>query len=800
MRQVQIYIEDTRESGNYNELELFQDETININLSVQNVKDISKVFTEFTQSFTVPASKTNNAIFRHFYENAVEINTAVYDPRLRRPAYIEINRKFFRNGKIQLEKSNLKNGQVESYTITFYGTIINLKDIFGEDKLSDLDYTSIAFNSTGTEVYNRITDYSTDYDVRYPLISSDRLWSYGDSTSTDITTNAGAIAYSELNPALKVRKIFDLIALKYGINFTGLFLSDARFNDLFLWYKQKKENTYTTDKQQINIISGNNDTFQDKPLSGNYYAIYEAPSDVINSVGSSYFPQAYFEQFPVPSYTRVRQTKEIKIHVTNVSSNTINYYFDVFINGQYSKTITGKGIGTYQIVGLNENGRVTVYAYSDGSNTIDTVYESVLQFGSTARVDSVFSKNAQLVFVGTTNLSGNAPNIKVSDFVSGILKMFNLTITAESIDTFLIEPLDWWYTKGGIIDITRYVDTDSIDVAKVPLYNQIDFKFKESKSFLNTEFKSNNGRDYGNVSQKFFFDGGKYEVQVPFENLLQTAFEDQALQVGYVLDENQNSYVPEPILLYQRPLNTTGTKNLKFDDGSTIQTIGSYVPLSQDVLFSGVEYTLNFSPEQSSLLNLNIANTHYATWYKAYFDSLFDYKNRLVTVKTVFPISILTNLRLNDRLIIRDKRYIINQINANLNTGEVSLELMNDLRAIANDLVPYGSLVSSSSGSFNIPVNLINGATEVSLSSPNAGVSLSSTTLTADSYVTVTYPANPTAEFEIITEDGANDIITSDLFGIKNEESTINIIQINQTHTLQNGGELVNYTYIEQQP
>ena len=38
MRQVQIYIEDTRESGNYNELELFQDETININLSVQNVK------------------------------------------------------------------------------------------------------------------------------------------------------------------------------------------------------------------------------------------------------------------------------------------------------------------------------------------------------------------------------------------------------------------------------------------------------------------------------------------------------------------------------------------------------------------------------------------------------------------------------------------------------------------------------------------------------------------------------------------------------------------------------------------
>ena len=45
----------------------------------------------------------------------------------------------FRRGRIQLEKSNVKNGQVENYTITFYGQLTSLKDLFGEDKLSDIE-------------------------------------------------------------------------------------------------------------------------------------------------------------------------------------------------------------------------------------------------------------------------------------------------------------------------------------------------------------------------------------------------------------------------------------------------------------------------------------------------------------------------------------------------------------------------------------------------------------------------------------------------------------------------------------
>ena len=115
-RIVDVYVETVIDSGNYSKIELFNDEKIDISLSVQNVQDISKVYTHFTQSFTVPASPINNAIFEHFYQSDVD---SVNNPNKRRSSYIEIGLTPFRAGKLQLEKSNIKNGKTDSYTVAF---------------------------------------------------------------------------------------------------------------------------------------------------------------------------------------------------------------------------------------------------------------------------------------------------------------------------------------------------------------------------------------------------------------------------------------------------------------------------------------------------------------------------------------------------------------------------------------------------------------------------------------------------------------------------------------------------------
>ena len=59
-RELQLYIQNTR-------VDLFKDETVSLTDSIQNVKDIAKIFTTFTKTFTLPASSTNNKLFKHYY-------------------------------------------------------------------------------------------------------------------------------------------------------------------------------------------------------------------------------------------------------------------------------------------------------------------------------------------------------------------------------------------------------------------------------------------------------------------------------------------------------------------------------------------------------------------------------------------------------------------------------------------------------------------------------------------------------------------------------------------------------------
>ena len=126
MRSVQVYVEGQR-------LELFNDEQITVKSEQQNIADISAVRTDFSQTFhNTCESINNNKIFKHFYESAVDSNT---DHNIRRSATIEIDLIPFKKGQIQIEKSQLKNGQVNNYSVTFYGEVIALKDKFGDELL-----------------------------------------------------------------------------------------------------------------------------------------------------------------------------------------------------------------------------------------------------------------------------------------------------------------------------------------------------------------------------------------------------------------------------------------------------------------------------------------------------------------------------------------------------------------------------------------------------------------------------------------------------------------------------------------
>ena len=98
MNKVDLYIDGTRADA-------FNDESITLNLSVQNIQDIGKVFGEFSQTFSLPATKVNNGIFSHYYN--VDI-VGGFDANTRVDAFIEVNTILFREGVVELEGLQLR--------------------------------------------------------------------------------------------------------------------------------------------------------------------------------------------------------------------------------------------------------------------------------------------------------------------------------------------------------------------------------------------------------------------------------------------------------------------------------------------------------------------------------------------------------------------------------------------------------------------------------------------------------------------------------------------------------------------
>ena len=107
---VGIYIKNSY-TLEFDRVELFADEKISVTSSIQNINNIGATYSDFSQTFTVPATKNNNKIFKHWYENSLDTQ---FSTLVKADAYIELDTIPFRIGKIQLESCDIKNNNPQS--------------------------------------------------------------------------------------------------------------------------------------------------------------------------------------------------------------------------------------------------------------------------------------------------------------------------------------------------------------------------------------------------------------------------------------------------------------------------------------------------------------------------------------------------------------------------------------------------------------------------------------------------------------------------------------------------------------
>jgi hypothetical protein len=640
-------------------LELFKDETISITSSVQDINDISKIFTDFSQSFTVPASDHNNAIFKHWYDNSIDNG---FDARLRINAFIELDTIPFRSGKIQLERAQYKNGVIDNYQLTFIGSLVSLKDKFTGKQLKDIDFSQYDFAYSGTVVKNRVTT-SGNLDIKFPLITSKNVWQYGGGgaavTNWDISNNATPIYTSDLFPAMKVSSIFDAIAMNLGISFDldSTFLTDSRFTRAFLWLKN-------TDlfEQKFKVTKIN---FQTNTSTTGTQGMFNVFTDTLT-----------YTKPIAPAYL-----SQSNITFTFTSSG-IPFTFYVYRNGVKlnEQSFVTQTSPMYLEAPLGESGAYTFHISATSPVTYTSVYYFETKVGATTTSDVTVTQSTSQTTDTVLDVASYMPDISLEEFFTGILRMFNLTCYSVEDSVYKIEQLEDWYNAGEIKDISKYVITDNIDIEKSKTYKRIKFNYQPSECFLNKQYLGAANHEYGDLNYELENDGEEYTIQLPFENLLFQKFSGNDLQVGYSLKVGFDNYIPKPVILYE--YGTLTSASFKINDGSSTSTASAYNVFGQDTNISSVNWTLNFGAEQSTFTNDIETNTLYANYYADYINNIFNIKARIVKVKAIMPVPVLSALKLNDRVVIRDKRYTINSFTTDLTTGEVSLDLLNDFRTI----------------------------------------------------------------------------------------------------------------------
>ena len=664
---IEIYIGSER-------IDTYKDEDVNITLNIQNVQDISKLFTDYTQNFQVPASRQNNDVFKHYYNADI---SGGFQAALRQDATIFVNKELFREGSIELISVDMANGKPSAYEVVFFSAGVNLKDLFGEDELTDLDLSTYNHPYSGATIRGAFegTTPLNGGDVIYPLISPVRDWIYDSASSThddnDLAyhtqNDTHGLNYYQLKPAIRISKLIDAIESKYGITFTSSFFSNSKFTDLYLWAHRREgymffgqENGFTA--EAINFGSATGSGF-----------------DIIDDVAT--IPSTY-DRF-------------LWLYSTN---STSDYQVHFYINGVYYTSRSHSGSVTNEDIyfsGLSTGDRIQMrfsppVDWDGGTITLNSVDASGVEFTNPANVYWTASTSRAQSFSTAVVMADQMPEQKVYDFFIGLVKMFNLVVEPTSRTKFIVEPLDDWYALGTNHEVSEYVDISSQKIERPELYRRISFNYQEAGSYIEEAYRNaNGGIGYGDLRADFTFDGGELSAETTFELMKYTKLDDPSNGVtnwvcGKSIDKEGKPYIGEPVIFYSPSTIDISAYPIGFLDetGLTDNTPSDQMYLVSNInneVAADVTQMLSYGLEVDPFHEQSFSQTLYNQFWEDYITDLYSTQRRIYKMKAILPFKVIAQLRMNDKLDIGGRRYVINSLQVNLRTEEATLELLNDV-------------------------------------------------------------------------------------------------------------------------
>jgi hypothetical protein len=709
MQELQLYIESDR-------LDLFKDETVSLTQTIQNVKQIDKLFTAFTKTFSVPASKTNNKIFQHYYNfNIVD----GYDARKKKAGRIELNTLPFQTGRIRLDGVTLKNNLAHTYKITFFGNTVELTDILGEDKLGSLAFSNskydLTYSAAGVLAKMQQATGANAYVITPLITHTDRLFFQSGVNTQDSnnlwyhSSHHQGVWWNQLKFALRLYEIIKEIEIKYtvanGYNTSLVFSEDffstsnLSFYDLYMWL-HRKSGAVQPD-QQI-------PTFES--LVNNWTA---SASQIIVDYSTI--------TIPATLVTAPNKITTNTITCTPIGADAAKpYSVVVSLNGSTVFTST-QAAGTQTILpGLNflvANGVYTVsIIHPQTSGTI--VFTSIEWEISGEVSGGVYNDTAtRNSFTASESfdfqIPQQIPDVTIMSFLTGLFKMFNLVAYVNDSGEIVVRPLEAtsgvdysYYTSADIngldapvdYNISEYVDTTESEVNIALPYKEIVYAYEGTGTYLakqhnqlfgtswgalkyigGTDTDGTGGLNYNTATEIYKviapFEHMKYERLVNVTNSLLTT-----IQWGWSVNENSQPYVGKPLIFYG--IRQSGGTDISYRSSSNAASSEDAYWIPSNALYqsssSGKE-NIHFNNElnEYEVNSDQFTETLFSVYHSEYIIDVFNQARRLTQITSYLPLRIIYNFKLNDTFTINSKTYRINSITTELQSGKSKMELLN---------------------------------------------------------------------------------------------------------------------------
>ena len=707
-------------------LDMFGDESISIKTMVKDLSDPKKLFTAFSRSFTVPASKKNNRIFRHYYN--IDITNGL-DSRELIPAKILMNNTTYKVGNISIESVRMNAGVAVHYKIKFVGKLSELARKIGQDKLTDLDWSD--YNIADFDAFDEFdkgSSYgaSTTWDLLFPLASRSNRFLYDETTSSLGIEGARNIAFVNSSPqddygiraqdvigALRVGRILDQIETAYGFTFTGAFTNDY-IQELYLWLqKPDKERT------------GDNSTQLATNLQ---WQAGDSDTTLISAIGG----EGKFENRVDSIYSRTHSQKGHEFHIRVKGTFTGDCTIRLLMDGnQVAETSSAVTPSEWVFVDRRTPHLWTVEVVTSGSLTVDLVVEfhklDKLLWGSPSLANSYSQVEQSFVFGNADNykITDNMPDLKVIDFLSILFKSFNVIAEVDDDLNISTTHYDTFMAQGTVKDVSKYVSTANYNITRPNIYGSMRLHWSEPKVAMELGYQKVNGREYGSIAYELQGEtgarltGNEYDLKiksqrVPLEPLTDTSTGDLTdviyTQFGDLKNAEQSV---DPMLTYvTQQFPSFGTQTaVGFTTGALVTQVNQYWQPSNIYttdsrkpnrnnsllgLYFGEE--MNEYQPSTPVSGLGLFNA----FYRGTVAMMFDEDKRGVKHTAHLPLNVIMDLQINDVLLINNQYHSINSIETNYLTGESKL----DLTIVGRERLPYHEIYGRTITNNNISYDL----------------------------------------------------------------------------------------------